>query len=147
MNTYSLKPKDITRKWYVLDASKGSLGRVSTKAARLIIGKDKPSTSPHIDNGDYVIVINSASVIITGNKDKGKVYYRHSGFPGGIKNTSLSDLKQANPNELIKHAVRGMLPDNKLRNNRLSRLKIYAGSEHEHQAQKPEEIVLDEVRA
>ncbi|HLF66819.1 MAG TPA: 50S ribosomal protein L13, partial [Gammaproteobacteria bacterium] len=132
-----LKPKDITRKWYVLDASEAPIGRISTTAARLLIGKDKPTISHHIDNGDYVIIINSDSLVATGNKSTGKVYYRHSGFPGGLKQKTLGQAMDQKSQEIFRHAIRGMLPVNKLRKLRLDRLKIYAGSEHKHQAQNP----------
>ena len=143
MKTYNLKPKDVIRKWYLLDASKLPLGRVATQAARLLIGKGKANTSPHIDNGDYVVIINSSSLVATGNKSKGKVYYRHSGYPGGIRQRTLSELSAHKPEEAIHHAIRGMLPDNKLREGRLKRLKIYADSAHNHEAQKPEEHILE----
>ncbi|HSX18074.1 MAG TPA: 50S ribosomal protein L13 [Candidatus Saccharimonadales bacterium] len=142
MKTHSIKSKDITRKWYVLDASEAPLGRVSTVAARLLIGKGKPTVTSHMDGGDYVIIINSSSLIATGNKASGKVYYRHSGFPGGITKKTLNQVKTDNPQNVIIHAIRGMLPDNKLRKARLARLKVYIGSEHQHQGQNPEPVVV-----
>ncbi len=142
MKTYSVKPKDITRLWYILDAKEAPLGRLSTKAAELLIGKHKPSISPHMDGGDYVIVINSESFVATGNKASDKLYWRHSGFPGGIKKRSMSEVAARSPNRIIEHSIRGMLPVNKLREARLARLKIFPGSEHSHQAQSPQTVTL-----
>lgn len=140
MKTYSLRPKEITRKWYLIDASMTPLGRISTAAARLLLGKDKPSSTPHMDSGDYVVIVNSDQLVMTGGKEGKKVYFRHSGFPGGIHKRSLGQMKDLDSKKVIEHAVRGMLPDNKLRKQRLARLKIYASSEHGHQAQSPEAI-------
>jgi large subunit ribosomal protein L13 len=137
MSTYSVKPKEITRVWYVLDASQAPLGRVSTKAASLLLGKGKPSTSPHMDVGDFVIVINASSLVVTGNKRQDKMYHNHSGFPGGLRTRSLQKVIDTNPAEVITKSIRGMLPVNKLRDGRLKRLKVYAGAEHNHSAQTP----------
>jgi large subunit ribosomal protein L13 len=137
MKTYSAKPSDITRKWYVIDASEAPLGRVSTKVATLLTGKGKPEFTSHIDCGDFVVVINADSLVTTGQKNTDKVYYRHSGFPGGIKSRTLQEQKDIDSTEVIVHAVRGMLPVNKLRDGRLKRLKVYAGAEHNHTAQQP----------
>jgi large subunit ribosomal protein L13 len=142
MKTYSLKPKDISRVWYVLDAAEAPLGRVSTIAARLLIGKDKPSQSPHMDGGDYVIIINADNLVVTGNKREDKSYYRHSGFPGGLYKRTLNEQMNIDSAKVIEHSIRGMLPVNKLRDGRLARLKIYGGSEHKHIAQSPEVISL-----
>ncbi len=142
--TYSAKPTDITRKWYVVDASDATLGRISTQVATLLTGKGKTQFTHHIDTGDYVIVINSDKLVVTGNKLQDKKYYRHSGFPGGIKEASLADKMAKDSTQVILHSIRGMLPVNKLRDARLARLKIYAGSEHNHEAQKPEVISLKE---
>ena len=143
MKTYSLKPKEINRKWYVLDATEAPLGRVSTQAASLLLGKGKPGVSDHIDNGDFVIIINAEKLVVTGNKREDKTYYRHSGFPGGLKEASLKEvLNGPTPERALYEAVRGMLPVNKLRDARLERLKIYLGAEHKHEAQKPETISL-----
>lgn len=142
MKTYSLKPKDITRKWYLIDASTVPLGRLSTVAARLLIGKDKPSQSPHIDGGDFVIIINSDKLVATGNKFKDKIYYRHSGFPGGLYQRTLEEQLKIDSTKIIEHSIRGMLPVNKLRDGRLKRLKIYVGSEHNNTAQKPETLEI-----
>src|SRR5436190_6596642 len=127
MKTFNLKTKDITRKWYVLDASDTPLGRLSTVPARLLLGKDKPAVSPHMDAGDYVIVINAGSLVTTGNKLSDKTYFRHSGFPGGIHRRTLAEKMDRKPETVNYQAVRGMLPVNKLRKARLARLKIYVG--------------------
>ncbi len=146
MKTYSAKPTDVTRKWYIIDAAEAPIGRISTKIAKLLIGKDKPQFTHHIDCGDYVIVINAANLVATGDKLNKKIYYRHSDFPGGLKETALKDQIIKDPTFVIIHAVRGMLPVNKLRDARLQRLKVYAGSEHNHEAQKPEVISVKEAK-
>lgn len=138
--TFSAKPSDITRKWYVIDASEASLGRSATLIATLLTGKGKPQFTQHIDCGDFVVVTNAAKVKVTGNKLEDKMYYRHSGYPGGLKEAALRDVLERTPERAIYEAVRGMLPVNKLRDQRLARLKIYAGSEHNHAAQQPESI-------
>jgi large subunit ribosomal protein L13 len=138
MKTYSIKKAEISRKWYVLDASEAPLGRVSTVAASLLIGKGKPTISAHMDGGDFVVIINADQTVVTGNKMDKKIYYRHSGFPGGIHQRSLRETMEKDPTEALRHAIRGMLPVNKLRDGRLERLKIYAGAEHKHTAQSPE---------
>ena len=146
MKTFSQKPADVTRKWYVIDASQAPLGRVSTMAARLLIGKDKPTVSAHVDGGDFVIITNAAQLKVTGNKLKAKIYYRHSGYPGNIRQRTLEEQLTIDPTTVILKAVRGMLPVNKLRPGRLARLKIYASEEHEHEAQKPETLSLKETK-
>src|SRR3990167_2524405 len=115
MKTYSLKPQEISRKWYVLDASEAPLGRLATTAASLLLSKQKPAQTAHIDSGDYVVVINSDQLVVTGNKTLGKIYSRHSGYPGGLRQKPLKDVAAEDSTQIIKHAVRGMLPDNKLR--------------------------------
>jgi large subunit ribosomal protein L13 len=144
MKTYSAKPTDVVRKWYVIDASEAPLGRISTRIATLLTGKEKPQFTQHIDCGDFVVVINAAKLVVTGNKLEKKMYYKHSGFPGGLKETALRDQLEKDPTKVIFHAVRGMLPVNKLRDGRLLRLKIYADSEHNHAPQKPEVLKLKE---
>jgi large subunit ribosomal protein L13 len=138
MKTYSAKPSDVTRVWYVVDASEASLGRVSTKIAELLIGKGKPQFTHHIDCGDYVVVINASQIKTTGKKMTDKMYYSHSSYPGGLKEATLSQKMEKDPASVIIHAVRGMLPVNKLRDGRLLRLKVYSGSEHTHAPQKPQ---------
>ncbi len=137
MKTYSPKPTDITRQWYVIDASEAPMGRVATKTASLLLGKAKPSISPHMDGGDYVIIINSDQLVVSGNKRKDKMYYRHSGFPGGLSQRSLEEVIDRDSTRAIIAAVRGMLPVNKLRPARLERLKVYKGADHTHAPQKP----------
>ncbi|HVC36088.1 MAG TPA: 50S ribosomal protein L13 [Candidatus Dormibacteraeota bacterium] len=137
MKTYSAKPSDVQRKWYVIDASEDSLGRLATKVATLLTGKGKPQFTHHIDCGDYVIVTNAKNMKVTGDKLKQKFYYRHSGYPGGLKTISLAEQMNNDPSKVIVHAIRGMLPVNKLRDGRLERLKVYAEADHNHEAQKP----------
>jgi large subunit ribosomal protein L13 len=144
MKTYSAKPIDVTRKWYLIDAGEASLGRVATQVAALLIGKGKPQFTKHIDCGDYVIVINAANLQVTGDKLNKKIYYRHSNFPGGIKQRTLSEQMELDPTEVLTHAIRGMLPVNKLRDARLARLKVYADADHKHEAQKPETLAVKE---
>ena len=146
MKTYSAKPTDITRKWYIVDASEAPLGRVATRVAVLLTGKTKPQFTKHIDCGDFVIVINAAQTVATGDKATKKIYYKHSNFPGGLKETALRDKMESDPTFAITTAIRGMLPVNKLRDARLTRLKVYAGSEHQHQAQQPEAISIRECK-
>lgn len=140
--TFSAKPTDVVRKWYIVDASEVTLGRVATQVAVLLTGKSKPQFTKHIDCGDFVIVINADQLKVTGTKLETKMYYHHSGFPGGLRERSLKDVMANDSTEAVKHAIRGMLPVNKLRDERLLRLKIYAGSEHKHEAQKPEAFSL-----
>jgi len=137
MKTYSAKPTDVTRKWYILDASETPVGRLATKAATLLTGKEKPMYTHHIDCGDYVVIINAKDLVMTGSKSRGKVYYRHSNYPGGLKSTTLEEQLKKDPTLVITHAVRGMLPVNKLRSGRLARLKVYADAQHKHEPQKP----------
>lgn len=144
MKTYSAKPSDVTRKWYVIDASQAPLGRVATQIATLLTGKGKPMFTHHIDTGDFVVVINAQDTVVTGKKLEDKRYYHHSHFPGGLKEATLKEKMEQDPTHALFHAVRGMLPVNKLRDARLERLKIYAGPEHRHEAQKPEVISVKE---
>ena len=140
MKTFSQKPATIERKWVVLDAASAPLGRLATSAAKYLIGKYKPTYTAHIDNGDFVIVINAASLRVTGNKLTSKKYYRHSGYPGGIKERTLAEQLEIDPTKIITDAVVGMLPKNKLQPERIKRLKVYADSQHAHDAQKPVNI-------
>ena len=135
--TYSAKPTEVTRSWYVIDARDAPLGRVATRIATLLTGKEKPMFTSHIDCGDFVIVINAKDTVVTGKKATDKIYYRHSGFPGGIKQRTFTEQMEKDPTHAIFHAVRGMLPVNKLRDERLARLKIYSDTDHRHEAQKP----------
>lgn len=136
--TYSAKPTDVERKWYLVDASEATLGRLSTQIAVLLTGKSKPMFTKHIDCGDFVVVINADKLVVTGDKMETKKYYHHSGFPGGLRERTLKEQMDRDSAKVIEHAVRGMLPTNKLRDARLLRLKVYPGLEHKHEAQKPE---------
>jgi large subunit ribosomal protein L13 len=138
--TYSQKPTEVTRRWILVDASQASLGRVATQIAKYLIGKYKPTYTPHIDGGDYVVVVNAANVVVTGEKETDKIYYRHTGFPGGIKDAKLAEVREKFPERIIEAAVRGMLPKNKLSDERMKRLRIFAGSDHTHTAQTPEKV-------
>jgi large subunit ribosomal protein L13 len=146
MKTYSAKPTDITRAWHLVDASELPLGRLSTQVAQLLTGKMKPIYTHHIDCGDFVVIINAKDLIVTGDKREMKTYYKHSGFPGGLTETSLKDKLAKDPSTVIFKSVRGMLPINKLRDGRLARLKIYNGPEHQHDAQKPKMISIKELQ-
>lgn len=140
MKTYSAKPADISRQWYLIDATEAPLGRLATQVAELLLGKGKPQFTKHIDCGDFVVVINAGQLVVTGGKADKKIYYRHSGYPGGLKAATLNEKQTRDPVFAIKHAVRGMLPDNRLRDGRLRRLKIYADAEHQHDPQQPVRI-------
>jgi large subunit ribosomal protein L13 len=135
MRTYSTKVSDIERKWWVMDASGKTLGRLASEVAGLLKGKHKPIYSPHLDVGDYVIVVNAAKVRVTGGKLTQKIYYRHSQYPGGLKSTSLKRMMETYPTRVIEHAVKGMLPHNRLGAAMFKKLKVYPGAEHPHQAQ------------
>ncbi|MBW1740821.1 MAG: 50S ribosomal protein L13 [Deltaproteobacteria bacterium] len=142
MKTYSAKPNEVERKWYVVDASGWVLGRLASFVAARLRGKHKPIYTPHVDTGDHIIVINADKVTLTGNKWDQKLYYRHSGYLGGLKSTTAKQLLQKRPEDLVVHAVRGMLPKNRLGRNMLKKLKVYAGPEHPHVAQQPEALQL-----
>jgi large subunit ribosomal protein L13 len=146
MKTYSAKPSDVTRKWYVIDASEAPLGRVATQIATLLTGKGKAEFTKHIDTGDFVVVINAGNIQVTGAKMDTKMYYSHSGHPGALKEATMREKMAKDATFPLFHAVRGMLPVNKLRDPRLARLKIYAGAEHNHAAQKPETINVKEAK-
>lgn len=144
MKTYSMKPAEVTRKWYLVDASEVTLGRLSTAIATLLLGKRKPEFTPHVDGGDYVVVVNAAKLKVTGGKETKKIYYTHSDYPSGLKSASLAEKLNKDPASVITLAVKRMLPDNKLRDGRLKRLKVYAGSEHNNTAQQPQKISVKE---
>ena len=135
MKTYSTKASDIERQWYVIDASGEVLGKLATQAASLLMGKRKPIFSRNLDTGDFVVVINAEKVRVTGNKAKQKLYYRHSGYPGGLKSINLEKMLQTNPTRVIEHAVKGMLPHNRLGASMMKKLRVYAGENHPHLAQ------------
>ncbi len=135
MKTYSIKTKEIDRHWYLLDATNQVLGRLATRIAQLLMGKHKPIFTRHLDTGDYVVVINASKISVTGDKLKQKNYYWHSGYPGGLKVRNLEELLQSQPQKVIEHAVKGMLPRNRLGTKMMKKLRVYAGEEHPHQAQ------------
>lgn len=138
--TYSQKPIEVTRRWILIDASSAPLGRVATVIAKYLIGKYKASYTPHIDAGDYVVVINAEKIVATGSKELQKIYYRHSGFPGGISSATLGELRIKNPERIITEAVKGMIPKNKLASERMNRMKVFVGEDHAHTAQTPEKV-------
>ena len=140
MKTFSQKPADVARRWIVIDAASAPLGRVSTEIAKYLIGKYKPTYTPHVDGGDYVVVINAEKAVVTGGKELQKKYYRHSGFPGGISDARLEEVRAKHPERIIEMAVKGMVPKNKLAADRMARLRVFAGAEHDHAAQKPEKV-------
>jgi len=135
MKTYSTKAADIKRQWHTLDASGQTLGKLATQAATLLMGKHKPIFTPNLDTGDFVVIINAEKVHVSGNKQEKKLYYRHSGYPGGLKKATLGEVQKADPTLAIKRAVHGMLPNNRLRAVRMKKLKVYAGEAHPHLAQ------------
>ena len=145
MRTYSPKPGDAQRQWHVIDASDVVLGRLASHTATLLRGKHKPTFAPHVDMGDFVIIINADKVALTGNKLEQKHDYRHSGYPGGLKSLSYEQLLARNPRRVIEKAVKGMLPHNSLGRQMLTKLKVYAGQEHPHQAQKPVPFEITQV--
>ncbi len=142
MKTYTLKPDDIDRKWYLVDARGQILGRLATEIATILRGKKKPNFSPHMDNGDNVVVINAEKVEVTGRKRDQKLYHHHSGYPGGLRSRTFADLQARKPEQIIRLAVKGMLPHNRLGRQMMKKLRIYAGPDHPHQAQSPQLIEL-----
>jgi len=145
VRTYSPKPGDVQRDWYVIDATDVVLGRLASQVATLLRGKHKPTFAPHVDGGDFVVIINADKVALTGNKREQKKAYRHSGFPGGLTATSYSELLEKNPERAVEKAVRGMLPKTTLGRQQLGKLKVYAGGEHPHAAQQPKPYEITQV--
>jgi large subunit ribosomal protein L13 len=143
MKTYQATAQDRERDWYVVDADGRTLGRLATQIANVLRGKRKPTYTPHVDVGDFVIVVNAEKIAVTGDKREKKLYWRHSGYPGGIRSRTLGDLLEKRPEEVIRRAVKGMLPRNRLARQQLRKLKVYAGPEHPHQAQKPEQLEIE----
>ncbi|MCC5852095.1 MAG: 50S ribosomal protein L13 [Alkalimonas sp.] len=141
MKTFTAKPESVQRDWYVVDAAGKTLGRISTEIAARLRGKHKPEYTPHVDTGDYIIVVNADKVVVTGNKAKDKMYYSHSGFPGGIKEINFEKLLAKKPEMVLEKAIKGMLPKGPLGRAMFRKLKVYAGAEHQHAAQQPQ--VLD----
>jgi large subunit ribosomal protein L13 len=143
MKTYAANAQTRERSWLVVDATGQTLGRLATRIATTLRGKHKPDYTPHVDTGDFVIVVNAEKVSVTGNKRQDKRYYRHSGYPGGVKERTLQEMLDRRPEEVIRHAVKGMLPRNRLGRKQLTKLKIYAGPDHPHAAQKPAPMEID----
>lgn len=143
MRTWTVRPGDIERNWYVIDASDVVLGRLATKIATVLRGKHRPQYTPHADCGDHIIVINAEKVRVTGGKEEKKMYHRHTGYIGGLKSTTLGKMRATHPERIIENAVKGMMPKNPLGRAMLGKLKVYAGSEHPHTAQKPQTLNLD----
>lgn len=146
MRTYSPKADDVERAWHLVDADGLVLGRMATEVARLLRGKHRPTFAPHVDTGDHVVVVNAAKVVLTSDKADQKFAYRHSGYPGGLKQTSYAELLERRPDELVRRAVRGMLPKGTLGRQQLAKLKVYAGAEHPHGAQDPQPLELAGAR-
>jgi large subunit ribosomal protein L13 len=143
--TYSPKPGDITRAWHVIDANDVVLGRLATHAATLLRGKHKPTFAPHVDTGDFVVIVNAEKVAVSGNKREDKFVYRHSGFPGGLRQKSVGQMIDQQPDRLVEKAVKGMLPKNRLGRAMAKKLKVYAGPSHPHAAQNPQPFEIDQV--
>lgn len=146
MKTYYAKPLEVEREWVLIDATDQVLGRVASAAAQILKGKHKPQYTPHVDTGDFVIVINADKIKVTGAKAADKVYYRHSGYVGGLKSETFTEAMEKHPERVIEHAVKGMLPKNTLGRAMGKKLKVYAGPNHPHAAQQPREIKIDEVK-
>jgi large subunit ribosomal protein L13 len=144
MKTYNAKPGEVAREWYVVDAEGQILGRLATQIADTLRGKRKPQYTPHVDTGDFVVVVNAEKIAVTGSKLDQKRYYRHSGYPGGLRSRTLRDQLERRPTEVIRVAVKGMLPKNRLARQQLTKLKVYAGPEHPHQAQNPRPLNLEQ---
>ncbi|GMQ92604.1 MAG: hypothetical protein BMS9Abin12_0080 [Acidimicrobiia bacterium] len=145
--TFSPKPGDIERSWYVVDAADAPLGRLSSEIAQILRGKSKPTYAPHVDGGDFVIIVNADKVYVSGNKETDKIYFSHSGYPGGLRAEPLEKVRRDHPERIIESAVRGMLPKNRLGRQMIRKLKVYAGPEHPHQAQSPEILELEYRKA
>ena len=145
MRTFSPKPSDVQRQWHLIDATDVVLGRLAAQTATLLRGKHKPIYAPHVDTGDFVVIVNAGKVALTGAKRDNKIEYRHSGFPGGLRATSYDELLAKNPRRVVEKAVKGMLPHNTMGRKMLSKLKVYAGPEHPHQAQKPVPYTITQV--
>lgn len=142
MTTVSMRDQDVVRAWWVIDAEDQTLGRLATEVARRLRGKHKPEFTPHVDTGDFIVVVNAEKVRVTGNKEQNKMYWRHTGYPGGIKSTSVEKMRATHPERMIEIAVKGMLPKNSLGRAMYRKLKVYAGSEHPHSAQQPQVLEL-----
>ncbi len=144
MKTWNAKAKTVERRWYVVDAEGQTLGRLATRIADTLRGKRKPEYTPHVDTGDFVVVVNAEKIAVTGKKLDEKLYHRHSGYPGGLRTRTLAEQLERRPTEVLRKAVKGMLPRNRLANRQITKLKIYAGPEHPHAAQNPEPLPLED---
>ena len=142
MKTFNAKPAEVRRDWYIVDAAGKNVGRLATEIAKRLRGKHKPEYTPHVDTGDYIVVINAGEVKISGNKTSDKMYYKHTGWPGGIRSISFEQLQQRKPERIIEQAVKGMLPRGPLGRDMLRKLKVYAGAEHKHSAQQPQALEI-----
>ncbi len=142
MKTVSTRPQDVDRTWFVVDAEDKTLGRLATEIAHRLRGKHKPEYTPHVDTGDYIVVVNAEKVRVTGNKFNDKMYYRHSGYPGGIKEMNFKDMQDRHPERIVEKAVKGMLPKNPLGRAMFKKLKVYSGAEHPHAAQQPQPLEI-----
>ena len=147
MKTYSARPDQVKRNWFVVDAAGQTLGRISTEIAHRLRGKHKPEYTPHVDTGDFIVVVNADKVTVTGNKEEGKLYHHHTGYPGGLKTTNFKKLQAKHPIRIIEKSVKGMLPKNPLGRAMFRKLKVYAGAEHPHSAQQPQELLLNKGKA
>ncbi|MEA3501139.1 MAG: 50S ribosomal protein L13 [Actinomycetota bacterium] len=145
--TFTPTPADVERTWYVVDAEGIPLGRLASEIAQILRGKHKPTFAPHMDMGDYVVVVNADKVAVTGNKETQKVYYRHSGFPGGLRSKTLARMRTEHPERLVQNAIRGMIPKNRLGRQTLTKLKVYADPDHPHRAQNPQPLTLTHRKA
>ena len=142
--TWNAKPGEVEQRWYLVDAEGQTLGRLATRIADMLRGKNKPEFTPHVDTGDFVVVVNAEKIAVTGKKLDDKIYYRHSGYPGGLKQRTLRDQLERRPTEVLRIAVKGMLPRNKLARRQITKLKIYAGPEHPHEAQRPQPLTVED---
>ena len=147
MKTYSARPEQVKHDWFVVDVAGKTLGRISSEIAHRLRGKHKPEYTPHVDTGDSIVVVNADKVTVSGNKDEGKLYQHHTGYPGGIKTTNFKKLQQKHPTRIIEKAIKGMLPKNPLGRAMFRKLKVYAGAEHPHAAQQPKELLLNKGKA
>lgn len=141
--TFMAKESEVEKKWYIIDADGEILGRLASRVANILRGKHKPTYTPHVDSGDFVIVVNAERVRVTGNKELDKVYYRHTGYPGGLKTRTVKEMRERRPERMIELAVKGMLPHNRLGRRQFTKLKVYAGANHPHEAQQPEALVVE----
>ena len=142
MKTVSMREQDVVRSWWIIDAQDKTLGRIATEAASRLRGKHKPEFTPHVDTGDYIVIVNAEKVLVTGNKEQGKIYWRHTGFPGGIRGTSVEKMRAEHPERMLEIAVKGMLPKNPLGRAMFRKLKVYSGPDHPHSAQQPQVLEL-----